>query len=432
MRKVLSGAGLCLYGFFIATTFGQTIQRDPSFNPGSGPNGIVRSIVPLADSSILVGGDFSIWSGQRHGSVVRLSADGSVDPTFQADVNLNVRQLFVQQGEVLAVGDSAMVRLFADGTRDTNFPPLLVSGPVAGTEDFLYTVFVPPRPRPILELRHPDGTFIDTIFTGSVGDQVRRLVPYPGNRVLFLGRLSFGAIVLFGPNGLESTFQSPPARESFNAAVAPDNSIYAALRFDGAATEFSIRRLNQSGQVDTNFADAGGVAAEFASMAVQNDGRLLYGARTVRRLNLDGTPDTTFDPGFAASTIHAIAVQPDGKILVGGNLDNINGQALPNIVRLLPDPAAPGPPTNPPPDPGLTISGRVTDGENGVPNVKVQTGRRNSVFTDDTGSYVLVVPKRGRYVVRPSAPGTRFTPPSRRVRVRDDVVLPDFIARQRR
>jgi uncharacterized delta-60 repeat protein len=422
MRFLLSVVGLCLYCSFVTAARSQSL--DPSFNPGSGPNGVVHAILPLDDGDILVGGDFSLWNGEPRGSVVRLNPDGGIDPAFRGDVNFDVRQLFALQGGIIVVGVNSIVRLLADGSRDTNFQSLIVTGPVAATEDFLYTVFVPARPRVVIELRAPTtGALLTNVFIGSVGDRADRLVPFPGNRVVFLGQLPFATIALFGPSGLDTSFQGPPALHALNVAVAPDSSLYAALKFDNATPDFFLYHLAPSGALDTNFASVGAPASEFENLAVQPDGRLLYGAQTVKRVNLDGSLDTTFNPGFMNSTIHAIAVQPDGKILVGGDLGTLNGQAVPNIVRLLPDAVGPD---------LLTVSGRVTDGENGIPNVKVRIGGKNIAFTDANGSYTLIVPKPGNYVVHPSLPKTHFTPSSQRVRVEDDVILPDFVVRQRR
>jgi uncharacterized delta-60 repeat protein len=50
-------------------------------------------------------------------------------------------------------------------------------------------------------------------------------------------------------------------------------------------------------------------------------------------LNTDGTLDTAFNPN-ATGEVDAIAVQPDGKILVGGRFGNIGGQIRNHIARL--------------------------------------------------------------------------------------------------
>ena len=59
----------------------------------------------------------------------------------------------------------------------------------------------------------------------------------------------------------------------------------------------------------------------------------------IARLNTDGSLDTTFNPqgGIAnegGSTITALAVQSDGKILAGGNFATFNGATVNGLVRL--------------------------------------------------------------------------------------------------
>ena len=86
-------------------------------------------------------------------------------------------------------------------------------------------------------------------------------------------------------------------------------------------------------------------------VVVQPDGKVLIGGDFttlapnggpavtrghIARVNADGTLDTAFDPN-ANSFVFAIAVQPDGKILVGGSFTNIGGQTRNSIARLNPD-----------------------------------------------------------------------------------------------
>ena len=61
----------------------------------------------------------------------------------------------------------------------------------------------------------------------------------------------------------------------------------------------------------------------------------------IARLNSNGTLDTSFDPG-ANDAVNALAVQADGRILVGGNFTTMGGGAAGNtprnrIARLNPD-----------------------------------------------------------------------------------------------
>ncbi len=87
------------------------------------------------------------------------------------------------------------------------------------------------------------------------------------------------------------------------------------------------------------------------ALAVQSDGRIVVGgsftnvAGTARsgliRLLENGALDTSFDAGmnFLHSTnefVSAIALLPDGRILCGGTFTHINGQVRPGLARFLP------------------------------------------------------------------------------------------------
>lgn len=82
------------------------------------------------------------------------------------------------------------------------------------------------------------------------------------------------------------------------------------------------------------------------ALAVQADGKILVGGEftqlggairnRIGRLNLDGTLDTTFNPG-ANNAVYAIAVQSDGRILVGGDFTSLAGTTRSRIGRLNPD-----------------------------------------------------------------------------------------------
>jgi uncharacterized delta-60 repeat protein len=113
-----------------------------------------------------------------------------------------------------------------------------------------------------------------------------------------------------------------------------------------------IARLNANGTLDTGFNPGANLGGEILSLALQADGKILVGgyftervAGTPRknvlvRLNTDGTVDNTFsfDPGDNdSSNVEAIAVQADGKILVGGILsgfDAVSGIGCIHIMRL--------------------------------------------------------------------------------------------------
>ena len=86
------------------------------------------------------------------------------------------------------------------------------------------------------------------------------------------------------------------------------------------------------------------IAAGFNHLlALQADGKIILGATGnplpgllgsgLGRLNPDGTVDPTFDPGVYGS-IMAISIQVDGRILLGGLFTELAGQARSNLGRL--------------------------------------------------------------------------------------------------
>jgi uncharacterized delta-60 repeat protein len=58
----------------------------------------------------------------------------------------------------------------------------------------------------------------------------------------------------------------------------------------------------------------------------------------IARLNFDGSPDSGFDPGAGAGgSVYSVVLQPDNKMLVGGSFSSFNGSSHRGIVRLHPN-----------------------------------------------------------------------------------------------
>ncbi|MEN9573244.1 MAG: hypothetical protein RL514_1099 [Verrucomicrobiota bacterium] len=106
-----------------------------------------------------------------------------------------------------------------------------------------------------------------------------------------------------------------------------------------------IARLNQSGSVDLTFDPGAGADNAIYAVALQPDDRVIVGGgfstfngigrNFIARLNANGTLDNTFDPGTGANgPVFSVAVQPDGKVLIGGDFTTVNGLAFTNLARL--------------------------------------------------------------------------------------------------
>jgi uncharacterized delta-60 repeat protein len=116
------------------------------------------------------------------------------------------------------------------------------------------------------------------------------------------------------------------------------------LNGPAAITRKYIARLNPDGRVDSSFNPTASHAVR--AIAVQSDGKILIGGyftslspsgspikrNHIARLNPDGSVDTTFDPN-ANLDVYAIAMQRDEKILIGGNFATLAPNGGPAITR---------------------------------------------------------------------------------------------------
>jgi uncharacterized delta-60 repeat protein len=149
------------------------------------------------------------------------------------------------------------------------------------------------------------------------------------------------------PSGsVDASFHPPvPDVEARTVAIQPDKKILLGGRFShlGADSRRGVARLNPDGTVDPTF-DAK-VEGDIHAIAVQSDGKILIGGEFARvngkvrrrftRLNPDGTLDESFRTGLTLNReVREVLVQPDGKILLSGNFDRVGGKRLSRIARL--------------------------------------------------------------------------------------------------
>jgi uncharacterized delta-60 repeat protein len=145
---------------------------------------------------------------------------------------------------------------------------------------------------------------------------------------------------------LDETFRHPKRGGNFiSFALQRDGKILFCGLFDEmeGAKHQSIARFNDDGSLDEAFDTRAGGSVH--AVDVQADGRIILAgdfgsvnrtsSRTVARLAPDGQIDSTFAPGRGGDKeARALAIQPDGKILVGGNFVRFNGESRQRIVRL--------------------------------------------------------------------------------------------------
>ena len=114
----------------------------------------------------------------------------------------------------------------------------------------------------------------------------------------------------------------------------------------GATAANRIIRLNADFSVDDTFVYGTGFNGDATALAIQSDGKLIVGGNftsyngtsrnRIVRLNSDGSLDTSFaiGTGFNA-TVWSVLVQSDGKIVVAGDFATYSGASRPGVIRLL-------------------------------------------------------------------------------------------------
>ncbi|MBE7443253.1 MAG: hypothetical protein HS119_12470 [Flavobacteriales bacterium] len=126
--------------------------------------------------------------------------------------------------------------------------------------------------------------------------------------------------------------------------------IYAAYYTDAINTTiplYKFERLNTNGSIDNTFNVGTGPNDQIRSMAIQSDGKIIIGGRFtsyngtaknyIARVNTNGSIDNTFNIGTGFNTfaeVRNIQIQADGKILVVGEFTSYNGTSRSGIVRI--------------------------------------------------------------------------------------------------
>lgn len=289
----------------------------------------VNAVVVQPDGKILIGGFFTSVNGTVRDLVARLNADGSLDSSFNAAVQSNasfgsVSAIALQtDGKILVGGHflvgtdvKNVVRLNANGSLDGSFSPNELGG------SFVDAIVI-----------QPDGKII---IGGQIGN-------YDG--------VSGRGIVRLNPNGTLDTplgLNSNLQNTVYAIALQADGKIIAGGNFfviGSTPQQNNIARLNANGTLDTSFANNGGADNIVNAVAVQPDGKILIGGAfanfngaprgQITLLNADGSFDSAFTANINGSGgVVAITLQPDGKILLGGFIGFINGINRRGIARL--------------------------------------------------------------------------------------------------
>ncbi|HZH72774.1 MAG TPA: hypothetical protein VFD91_09805, partial [Mariniphaga sp.] len=328
-KVIIQPDGKIIAGGDFSSLNGQDLRRisrfnsdgtiDEAFDIGSGFDNSITDILLQSDGKIIAGGRFSFYDGQGQQRIVRLNSDGSKDNFFDIGTSFRLENtsdsarpnsLAIQpDGKIIIVGQFSdydeqpaisIVRLNSDGSIDTSFQT---------------------------------GTGLRAQITNAVAD-VKKVVLQPDGKILVCGNFrTYNGLVARGitrlnvDGSLETIFDTPPFT-IHTIDIQPDGKIV-------VGSDFSpyIARYNVDGSLDTSFNVGSSFNDKVYTVVSQPDGKIVVGGNftqfngqtqnRISRLNPDGSLDSTFNQGGTGIGNHSqymtIAIQPNGKILVGGS-----------------------------------------------------------------------------------------------------------------
>jgi uncharacterized delta-60 repeat protein len=297
------------------TNFNAAATSPPIMPPSPFPGHIGFSVCVQPDGKVIAVGTFG---------VLRLLGDGSLDPTFQA-IPPGPAPFTGPGSGVGAVALQPDGRILVTGSF-TNAAGTLLPGifrlRTNGSIDPSFNLDARAYPAGALALQL-DGKVVST---GSYYDPVHQ---------------EYGGLVRLRSDGsLDPDFDSRGINGGGVLALAPGGEIY-------VATGTTVLRVNPNGSRDETFAPQTHPSYGASALAVQLDGKLLVGSYSdgigflpppLRRLLTDGTDDPGWIPpdmNGGDAVVYAILLQPDGKVLVGGNnLEAFNGVPNAHLGRL--------------------------------------------------------------------------------------------------
>ena len=345
---------------------------DAAYRPTLQLPGTVAAVVRQADGKLVAGGDFTEINGVPVHRLARFSAAGGFEAAYSAAAGVlpgRVNKLLLQPDGKLLVGNTVnTLRLSTTGSPDPGFAapygatalalqpdgkvliggnsllrvtstgaddPSFAQAPVAGAGGFGFTDAI---------LVQPDGRIVTggTYFSSSSGQSLGGTVA----RYETSGALdpSFNTSAVYGTS---STSVSSNNR-LYALALQPDGKILVGgnFRVVGGTPRPGFARLNANGTLDAGFAPNRAQTGTVFALALQPNGRVLLGGTTSNPnpapayANLARVLDNgQFDASFAATAnpngpVRALLVQPDGAIVLAGSFTAVGGQPAVGLARI--------------------------------------------------------------------------------------------------
>ncbi|MGL2988073.1 T9SS sorting signal type C domain-containing protein [Flavobacterium sp. RSSA_27] len=342
--KMNSSGALMLGGSFSGTYNGVAVNRVQLFHPdgtiatgfdiGNGPaSATVYALENCMDSSWFVGGSFSVFDDQNQGKLAKIDAQGTLDIGYlTSGVGMNN-----SVSKVLPLVDKSVIVVGNFTQFNGETAPRITKLSESGERESAFNALGQGANATIRNaVMQADGKIIIvgnfTAYNGTAVNRIARLLPN--------GSLDTTFNIGLGCNG-----------QVYGLMVQSDAKIVIVGNFStyNGIPAVKIARLLPDGTLDTGFVTGSGAEDGIVeTVALQSDGKMILGGHftvfngvvspKLIRLNADGSVDSSFSvgTGFDAIVYH-VTLQPDGKILVGGSFAAFNGNARRRIVRLQAD-----------------------------------------------------------------------------------------------
>jgi uncharacterized delta-60 repeat protein len=358
-------------------TVGVPGRLDPSFNAAI--DGVIHSILTQPDGTMLIGGGiYQTVNGVNRNGIAKLHSDGSVDTNFvsaDAAASRFVRSIALQpDGKVLiggrflypAIGTPdtydtyCVARLNTDGSLDQKFKSIFQGsvsslllqpdGKIVIFGDFLSDLG--DRKDAVARLNPDftrDSTFRTVVTDQKFGDDRALAAQADGKLVIggyfdLVNNLPHSRLARIKSNGsIDTGFNTGVFNGGVDAmTIQRDGKILVGGYFSTlrSGQPNAIARFEPNGGLDFGFAP-GMIDGFVSAIAVQTDGRILIGGNfrsvdhvprnRLARLNANGSLDLSFERGRGSSFeggarwVYSVAIQSDGKILVGGDFEFVDG-----------------------------------------------------------------------------------------------------------
>ena len=369
---------------------------DKTFQIGSGFSAQVSKILVQPDDKIVVIGNFTSYSGSSSNRIARLNADGTRDSTYNVGNGFNSNTPYMLFSKTFpdktyVVGSfttysgsiaDGIVRLNSNGTRDASFAAssstrnyqtinedssgsLYVGGinlfSYGGIPVFNYLKLTPSgNIDPAFQSTITSSFYnVTTLGLGTYNGGVRGIYIDSSDNQYIVGQFNTYKTPLT-PNAIMIDSQNATFSSSFNIGVQgfssqvqvfatqSDGKILAGgsfVQYSGSSSNRMIR-LNKDGTIDTSFNLGTGFNSTVFNIIVQPDDKIIaigsfgtYSGSTalgIARININGTRDTTFNVGTGLNfnPNYALALQPDGKIIIGGSFTTYSGSSAIRIARI--------------------------------------------------------------------------------------------------